>query len=182
MWSWKIGPAIAAGNVVILKTAEQTPLSALVFAQFVKEAGFPKGVINILSGFGKVAGAAISAHMDIDKVAFTGSTIVGRTIMKAAASSNLKKVTLELGGKSPNIVFDDADIDNAISWVNFGIFFNHGQCCCAGSRIYVQEGIYDEFIRRFKERAASNVVGDPFAADTFQGPQVSQVQFDRIMK
>jgi aldehyde dehydrogenase (NAD+) len=182
MWSWKIGPAIAAGNTVILKTAEQTPLSALYAAKLVKEAGFPPGVINIISGFGKVAGAAISSHMDIDKVAFTGSTVVGRTIMKAAASSNLKKVTLELGGKSPNIVFDDADIDNAISWVNFGIFFNHGQCCCAGSRIYVQEGIYDEFIKRFKERASKNVVGDPFDNSTFQGPQVSQVQFDRIMR
>ncbi|KAI7542311.1 Aldehyde, partial [Hortaea werneckii] len=116
-----------------------------------------------------------------DKIAFTGSTVVGRQIMKSAAGSNLKKVTLELGGKSPNIVFDDADIDNAISWVNFGIFFNHGQCCCAGSRIYVQEGIYDKFVQRFKERAAKNVVGDPFAQDTFQGPQVSQLQFDRIM-
>jgi len=181
MWAWKIGPAIAAGNTVVIKTAEQTPLSALVAARLVKEAGFPPGVINVISGFGKVAGAAISAHMDIDKVAFTGSTIVGRQIMKAAASSNLKKVTLELGGKSPNIVFDDADIDNAISWVNFGIFFNHGQCCCAGSRIYVQEGIYDKFIERFKERAGKNTVGDPFDAQTFQGPQVSQVQFDRIM-
>lgn len=181
MWSWKIGPAIAAGNTVVLKSAEQTPLSALVAASLVKEAGFPPGVINILSGFGKVAGAAISSHMDVDKVAFTGSTVVGRQIMKAAAGSNLKKVTLELGGKSPNIVFDDADIDNAISWVNFGIFFNHGQCCCAGSRVYVQEGIYDKFIQRFKERAQKNVVGDPFDQNTFQGPQVSQVQFDRIM-
>jgi len=119
--------------------------------------------------------------MDVDKVAFTGSTVVGRQIMKAAASSNLKKVTLELGGKSPNIVFDDADIDNAISWVNFGIFFNHGQCCCAGSRVYVQEGVYGKFIQRFKERAEKNVVGDPFNEATFQGPQVSQLQFDRIM-
>jgi aldehyde dehydrogenase (NAD+) len=164
-----------------LKTAEQTPLSALVFAQFVKEAGFPPGVLNIISGFGKVAGAAISSHMDVDKVAFTGSTIVGRTIMKAAASSNLKNVTLELGGKSPNIVFDDADIDHAISWVNFGIYYNHGQCCCAGTRIFVQEGIYDKFLAAFKKRALENKVGDPFAEDTFQGPQVSQLQFDRIM-
>ncbi|MCJ1341686.1 aldehyde dehydrogenase (NAD(P)(+)) ald5 [Bachmanniomyces sp. S44760] len=181
MWSWKIGPAIACGNTVVLKTAEQTPLSGLYAAKLVHEAGFPPGVINIISGFGKIAGAALSAHMDVDKVAFTGSTIVGRQIMKAAASSNLKKVTLELGGKSPNIVFNDADIDNAISWVNFGIFFNHGQCCCAGSRVYVQEGVYDEFIKRFKERAAANVVGDPFKQDTFQGPQVSQLQYDRIM-
>ncbi|KAF2667765.1 aldehyde dehydrogenase, allergen Cla h 10 [Microthyrium microscopicum] len=181
MWAWKIGPVLATGNTVIIKSAEQTPLSALYAAKLVKEAGFPNGVVNIISGFGKVAGAAISSHMDIDKVAFTGSTVVGRQIMKAAASSNLKKVTLELGGKSPNIVFDDADIDNAISWVNFGIFFNHGQCCCAGSRVYVQEGIYDKFMARFKERASKNVVGDPFGSDTFQGPQVSQVQFDRIM-
>ncbi|KAL4999216.1 aldehyde dehydrogenase [Aspergillus recurvatus] len=182
MWSWKIGPAVAAGNTVVLKTAEQTPLSALYAAKLIKEAGFPAGVINVISGFGRTAGAAISSHMDIDKVAFTGSTLVGRTILQAAAKSNLKKVTLELGGKSPNIVFDDADIDNAISWANFGIFFNHGQCCCAGSRILVQEGIYDKFVARFKERAAQNKVGNPFEQDTFQGPQVSQLQFDRIME
>jgi len=181
MWSWKIGPAIAAGNCVVIKTAEQTPLSALVAATLIKEAGFPPGVINVISGFGKVAGAAISSHMDIDKVAFTGSTVVGRQIMKAAAGSNLKKVTLELGGKSPNIVFADADIEEAINWVNFGIYFNHGQCCCAGSRIYVEEPIYEKFLERFRERAAQNAVGDPFAKDTFQGPQVSQLQFDRIM-
>ncbi|KAL4918336.1 aldehyde dehydrogenase domain-containing protein [Aspergillus aurantiobrunneus] len=182
MWSWKIGPAVAAGCTVVLKTAEQTPLSALYAAKLIKEAGFPPGVVNIISGFGRVAGAAISSHMDIDKVAFTGSTLVGRTILQAAAKSNLKKVTLELGGKSPNIVFDDADIDNAISWSNFGIFFNHGQCCCAGSRILVQEGIYDKFVARFKERASQNKLGNPFEQDTFQGPQVSQLQFDRIME
>lgn len=182
MWSWKIGPAIAAGNTVVIKTAEQTPLSGLFAATLIKKAGFPPGVINVISGFGKTAGAAIASHMDVDKVAFTGSTLVGRTIMKAAASSNLKKVTLELGGKSPNIVFEDADIDNAISWVNFGIFYNHGQCCCAGSRIYVQDTIYDKFVERFKERTLKNKVGDPFAQDTFQGPQVSQLQFDRIMR
>jgi aldehyde dehydrogenase (NAD+) len=119
--------------------------------------------------------------MDIDKVAFTGSTVIGRTIMKAAAASNLKKVTLELGGKSPNIVFNDADIEQAISWVNFGIYFNHGQCCCAGTRIFVQEGIYDKFLEAFKKRSQQNKVGDPFAADTFQGPQVSKLQYDRIM-
>ncbi|GAD97745.1 aldehyde dehydrogenase [Paecilomyces variotii No. 5] len=181
MWAWKIGPAIAAGNTVVIKTAEQTPLSGLYAAKLVQEAGFPPGVINVISGFGRVAGAAISAHMDIDKVAFTGSTPVGRTILQAAAKSNLKKVTLELGGKSPNIVFDDADIDNAISWSNFGIFFNHGQCCCAGSRILVQEGIHDKFVQRFKERAAANKVGNPFDKDTFQGPQVSKAQFERIM-
>lgn len=181
MLAWKIGPALATGNVIVMKTAEQTPLSALVFTQFIKEAGFPPGVFNLLSGFGKTAGAAIASHMDVDKVAFTGSTVVGRAIMKAAAASNLKKVTLELGGKSPNIVFDDADIESAISWVNFGIYFNHGQCCCAGTRIFVQEGIYDKFLEAFKKRALANKVGDPFDASTFQGPQVSKVQFDRIM-
>jgi aldehyde dehydrogenase (NAD+) len=181
MLAWKIGPALATGNTVVMKTAEQTPLSALVFTQFVEQAGFPAGVFNLVSGYGKTAGAALSSHMDVDKIAFTGSTVVGRQIMKSAAGSNLKKVTLELGGKSPNIVFADADLDEAIHWVNFGIYFNHGQACCAGSRIYVQEEIYDKFIQRFKERAAQNAVGDPFAADTFQGPQVSQLQFDRIM-
>lgn len=181
MFAWKIGPALATGNTVVMKTAEQTPLSALVFAQFVKEAGFPPGVLNIVSGFGKTAGAAVSSHMDIDKVAFTGSTPVGRTIMKAAADSNLKKVTLELGGKSPNIIFDDADIEHAIEWVNFGILYNHGQCCCAGTRIFVQETIYDKFLAAFKERANRTTVGDPFDEGVFQGPQVSQLQFDRIM-
>jgi aldehyde dehydrogenase (NAD+) len=181
MLAWKIGPALATGNTIVMKTAEQTPLSALVFAQYVKEAGFPPGVFNLISGFGKVAGAAISSHMDIDKVAFTGSTVVGRAIMKAAAASNLKKVTLELGGKSPNIVFSDADIEQAISWVNFGIYYNHGQCCCAGTRIFVQESIYDKFLEAFKKRSQQNKVGDPFHAETFQGPQVSQLQYDRIM-
>lgn len=181
MLAWKIGPALATGNTVVLKSAEQTPLSALVFANLVKEAGFPAGVLNIISGIGRIAGAALASHMDVDKIAFTGSTLVGRTIMKAAAASNLKKVTLELGGKSPNIVFNDADIDQAISWVNFGIYYNHGQCCCAGSRIYVQEGIYDKFVAAFKARAEQNTVGDPFDENTFQGPQVSQLQFDRIM-
>ncbi|EFQ35179.1 aldehyde dehydrogenase [Colletotrichum graminicola] len=181
MLAWKIGPALATGNTIVMKTAEQTPLSALVFANLVKEAGFPPGVFNLINGFGKVAGAALSAHMDVDKIAFTGSTLVGRQIMKAAASSNLKKVTLELGGKSPNIVFDDADIEQAISWVNFGIYYNHGQCCCAGTRIFVQESIYDKFLAAFKKRAEQNKVGDPFHPETFQGPQVSQLQFDRIM-
>ncbi|KAK5997962.1 Aldehyde dehydrogenase [Cladobotryum mycophilum] len=172
MLAWKIGPALSTGNTVVMKTAEQTPLSG---------GWLPPGVFNLISGFGKVAGAAISSHMDIDKVAFTGSTIVGRTIMKAAAASNLKNVTLELGGKSPNIVFADADIEQTISWVNFGIYFNHGQCCCAGTRIFVHEDIYDKFLAAFKARALQNKVGDPFDPQTFQGPQVSQLQFDRIM-
>ncbi|KAL2801077.1 hypothetical protein BJX66DRAFT_346033 [Aspergillus keveii] len=182
MWAWKIGPALATGNTVVLKTAEQTPLSGLYGALLCHEAGVPPGVVNVVvSGFGAVAGAAIAAHMDVDKIAFTGSTLVGRRILEASAKSNLKKVTLELGGKSPNIVFDDADVERAVDWVNNGIYFNHGQCCCAGSRIYVQEGIYDAFIKAFKKRAAANVVGDPFDENTFQGPQISQLQFDRIM-
>ncbi|RSL62340.1 Aldehyde dehydrogenase [Fusarium duplospermum] len=181
MLAWKIGPALATGNTVVMKTAEQTPLSALVFTQFIEQAGYPAGVFNLVSGYGKTAGAALSSHMDVDKIAFTGSTVIGRTIMKAAASSNLKKVTLELGGKSPNIVFEDADIDEAINWVNFGIYYNHGQCCCAGTRIYVQESIYDKFLAAFKKRAEENKVGDPFNEETFQGPQVSQLQYDRIM-
>ncbi|KZZ91502.1 aldehyde dehydrogenase [Moelleriella libera RCEF 2490] len=181
MLSWKVGPALATGNTIVMKSAEQTPLTALIFADLVKEAGFPPGVFNLLSGFGKTAGAAIASHMDVDKVAFTGSTVVGRSIMKAAASSNLKKVTLELGGKSPNIVFNDADIEQAISWVNFGIYYNHGQCCCAGTRIYVQDGIYDKFLEAFKKRTLANKVGNPFEQDTFQGPQISQLQYDRIM-
>ncbi|CAG8014735.1 unnamed protein product [Penicillium salamii] len=181
MFAWKIGPALATGNTIVMKTAEQTPLSALYVAKLIKEAGFPPGVVNVISGFGRTAGAAIAAHMDIDKVAFTGSTLVGRQIMKSAADSNLKKVTLELGGKSPNIILPDANLEEAIEWVNLGIFFNHGQCCCAGSRILVHEAIYDEFLELFKKRAEQNKVGDPFHAETFQGPQVSQIQYDRIM-
>ncbi|KAJ5539710.1 hypothetical protein N7513_008042 [Penicillium frequentans] len=181
MFAWKIGPALATGNTIVLKTAEQTPLSALYVAGLIKEAGFPAGVVNVISGFGRTAGAAIAAHMDIDKVAFTGSTLVGRQIMQVAAKSNLKKVTLELGGKSPNIILPDANLEEAIGWVNLGIFFNHGQCCCAGSRILVHEAIYDKFIELFKQRAEQNKVGDPFKADTFQGPQVSQLQYDRVM-
>lgn len=181
MLSWKIGPALATGNTVVLKPAEQTPLSALYVGKLIIEAGFPPGVVNIINGFGKEAGAALSAHMDVDKIAFTGSTAVGRQISISAAKSNLKNVTLELGGKSPNIVFPDANLDNAVSWVNFGIYYNHGQVCCAGSRILVHENIYDEFLERFKARAKLNKVGDPFAPDSFQGPQVSQGQFDRIM-
>ncbi|RFU32157.1 hypothetical protein B7463_g4140, partial [Scytalidium lignicola] len=181
MWAWKIGPAIATGNTIVLKTAEQTPLSGLYAGKLVKEAGFPPGIINIISGFGRTAGAAMSSHDGIDLIAFTGSTTVGGHILKAAAG-NLKKVVLELGGKSPNIVFPDADLKNAVSWVNHGIYFNHGQCCGAGSRILVHEDIYDTFIESFKQRALQNKVGNPFSEDTFQGPQVSKAQFDRIME
>ncbi|KAL7808735.1 aldehyde dehydrogenase [Trichoderma aethiopicum] len=179
--SMKIGPALACGNTVVVKTAEQTPLSSLYAATLMQKAGIPAGVVNVLSGFGKTAGAAIAAHPDIDKIAFTGSTAVGRSILQAAATSNIKKLTLELGGKSANIVFNDADVEEAVTWAHLGIFWNHGQVCCAGSRIYVQSGIYDDFIRSFKARASAVVIGDPFHQDTFQGPQISKVQFDRIM-
>lgn len=181
MLGWKLGPALATGNTVVVKTSEMTPLSALKVCQLVVEAGFPPGVINIITGYGAVAGDALARHMKVSKIAFTGSTGVGRRIMQAAAESNLKKVTLELGGKSPNIIFDDADLDQAVRWAHKGIFFNHGQCCCAGSRIYVQESIHDKFLEKFKEYTSQTKLGDPHDDDTFQGPQVSQTQFDRIM-
>jgi len=181
MWSWKVGPALATGNTIVMKPSEFTPLTAIRMCALVQEAGFPAGVLNLVTGYGPTAGAAISSHMKIEKVAFTGSTIVGRKIMEAAAKSNLKTVTLELGGKSPNIIFDDADLDQAVNWASHGIFWNHGQACCAGSRIFVQAGIYDEFLKRFAAKANSIKVGDPFGKDTDQGPQVSQIQYDRIM-
>ncbi|KAG8987650.1 aldehyde dehydrogenase (NAD(P)(+)) ald5, partial [Tulasnella sp. 427] len=181
MFAWKIGPALATGNCIVLKPSEFTPLTAIRMGHLIQDAGFPPGVVNIVTGYGSTVGAAISSHMMIDKVAFTGSTVVGRNIMKAAADSNLKNVTLELGGKSPNIIFDDADLEQAIKWSAFGIYFNHGQCCCAGSRVYVQESIYETFMQKFTEHVKSLKVGDPFHPETFQGPQVSKVQFDRIM-
>jgi len=181
MQAWKLAPALAAGNTVILKPAEQTPLSALRVGELLVEAGFPPGVVNILPGFGPTAGAALAAHRGVDKVAFTGSTEVGKLIMEAAAKSNLKRVTLELGGKSPNIVFADADLDDAIEGAHAGIFFNQGQSCIAGSRVYVDEKIYDEFVARSAERAQERKLGNPLDMKTEQGPQVDQAQFDRIM-
>jgi aldehyde dehydrogenase (NAD+) len=181
MMAWKLAPALATGNTVVLKPAEQTPLSALRVGELIVEAGFPAGVVNMLPGFGPTAGAAIARHMDVDKVAFTGSTEVGHLIMEAAAKSNLKRVTLELGGKSPNIVFADVDLDEAVEGAHFGLFFNHGQCCCAGSRVFVEEKIYDEFVEKSGARARKRTVGDPFDPKTEQGPQVDQAQFDKIM-
>jgi aldehyde dehydrogenase (NAD+) len=182
MWSWKVGPALATGNTVVLKTAESTPLSALYVSKFFEEAGFPPGVLNVISGFGKTAGDAVARHLKIKKVAFTGSTATGRHIMKAAAESNLKKVTLELGGKSPNIVFDDAEIKKTISNVLVGIFYNSGEVCCAGSRLYVQEGIYEEFVSALKSATEAVKIGDPFDEETFQGAQTSQMQLDKILE
>jgi acyl-CoA reductase-like NAD-dependent aldehyde dehydrogenase len=182
MVAWKWGPALAAGCTLVLKPAEQTPLSALYMGSLVLEANFPPGVINILPGFGPTAGAAIAAHMDIDKVAFTGSTSVGRTIMAAAAQSNLKRVSLELGGKSPLVIFADAEsIDTAVDIAYGAIFNNHGQNCCAGSRTYVQESIYDEFVAKAAAKAAGRTVGDPWSPATQQGPQVSEVQMKTIL-
>jgi len=181
MMAWKIGPALATGNCIILKPSEFTPLTALRVCSLINEAGFPPGVVNVVTGYGETAGRAISEHMGIDKVAFTGSTLIGRKVMEAAARSNLKNVTLELGGKSPNIIFNDADLELAVDWAAHGIYFNHGQCCCAGSRIFVQSGIYDEFLKRFTAKSKSVKLGDPFVNDSHQGPQVSQIQYDRIM-
>src|SRR5438270_5429315 len=181
MQAWKLAPALACGNTIILKVAEQTPLSALRVGELMIEAGFPEGVINILPGYGPTAGGAIARHMDIDKVAFTGSTEVGHLIMKAAAETNLKRVTLELGGKSPNIIFADADMDAAVEGSHFALFFNQGQCCCAGSRLFVESHIHDEFVSRMLKKVKNTKVGDPFDPKTTQGPQVSQEQFDKIM-
>jgi aldehyde dehydrogenase (NAD+) len=182
MQAWKLAPALATGNTVVMKPAEQTPLTALRVGELILEAGFPPGVVNLLPGYGPTAGAAIARHMDVDKVAFTGSTEVGRLIMEASAKSNLKRVTLELGGKSPNIVFADADLDQAIEGAHFALFFNQGQCCCAGSRLFVEETVYDEFVERSATRARRRTVGDPFDPATEQGPQVDQDQYNKVMR
>jgi aldehyde dehydrogenase (NAD+) len=181
MQAWKWGPALAAGCTIVLKPAEQTPLTALRVAALAQDAGFPDGVINVVPGYGPTAGAAISGHMDIDKVAFTGEYTTGQIISEAAAKSNLKRVSLELGGKSPNVVFADADLDAAVEGAYFGLFFNQGQCCCAGSRLFVEEKVHDQFVEKMVKKAKSRKVGDPFDPMTEQGPQVSQEQFDRVM-
>lgn len=181
MAAWKLGPALACGNTVVLKPAEQTPLSILYFAKLLVEAGFPPGVVNITNGYGKDAGQALVSHLGVDKVAFTGSTATGKHIMKTA-SINMKAVTLETGGKSPLIVFPEADIDQAAKWAHLGIMSNMGQICTATSRILVHESIHDDFVARFKEAIKNtSKVGDPFAEDTYQGPQVTKAQFDKIL-
>src|SRR5499433_2879800 len=181
MQAWKFGPALACGNTVVLKPAEQTPLTALRVAKLAQEVGFPDGVINVVPGYGETAGAALSGHMDVDKVAFTGEYTTGQIVMEAAARSNLKRVSLELGGKSPNVVFADADLDAAVEGAFFGLFFNQGQCCCAGSRLFVEDRIHDQFVDKVMQRVKKQRVGDPFDPATEQGPQVSQEQFDRVM-
>lgn len=182
MAAWKIGPVLATGCTTVLKTAELTPLSALYLAQLIKEAGAPAGVVNVISGFGKTTGNAISSHPKIKKIAFTGSTATGRIIMKAAAESNLKKVTLELGGKSPNIVFDDCNIENTVKHLVTGIFYNTGEVCCAGSRIYIQEGVYDQVVAAFKKAAEDIKIGNPFDESVFMGAQASDMQLLKILK
>lgn len=179
MAAWKLAPALAAGNTIVLKPAEQTPVTAMELGQLILEAGIPEGVVNIVPGFGPTAGAALAGHPGIDKIAFTGSTEVGKLIAHAAAN-NLSKVSLELGGKSPNVVFADANLDQAVNATMMGIFFNQGQICCAGSRVFLQEEIKDEFLSRLSETAAKIRIGDPSNKETQMGPQVSSEQLDRV--
>ena len=179
MAAWKPAPALAVGCTVVLKAAEQTPLSALRLAELVLEAGFPAGVINILAGYGETAGAALAAHDLVDKVAFTGSTEVGKLIVKAAAG-NLKKVTLELGGKSPAIVFPDADLERAIPGTAMGIFFNQGQTCCAGSRLFAHKKVFDQMVEGISNVAKSIKLGPGLDPKTEMGPLVSEEQFARV--
>ncbi|MDE0937719.1 MAG: aldehyde dehydrogenase family protein [Mariniblastus sp.] len=179
MGAWKLGPALAVGCTIILKPAEQTPLSAIRLGELCLEAGLPDGVLNIVTGFGETAGAAIAGHDGVDKVAFTGSTEVGKLIVNAA-TGNLKKVTLELGGKSPNVVYDDADLETAIAGAADAIFFNQGQVCSAGSRLFVQQGVYEEVVAGVSEIARNMKVGNGFDASTQMGPLVSREQHERV--
>jgi phenylacetaldehyde dehydrogenase len=179
MAAWKLGPALASGCTVVLKPAEQTPLSALRLGELFAEAGFPDGVVNIVPGYGETAGAALAAHDLVDKIAFTGSTEVGKLIVHAA-TGNLKKVSLELGGKSPNVVFKDADMDTAIAGAASAIFFNHGQCCCAGSRLYVERPAFDRVVEGVASKAKKIKVGSGLDPATHMGPLVSEEQLQRV--
>ena len=179
MAAWKLGPALATGCTVVLKPAEQTPLSALRLGELICEAGFPDGVVNIVPGYGETAGAALAGHDDVDKCAFTGSTEVGKLIVKAA-TGNLKKISLELGGKSPNIVMKDADLSVAIPGAASAIFFNHGQCCCAGSRLYVERPAFDRVVEGVAAEAKKIKVGSGLESDTNMGPMVSEEQQQRV--
>ncbi|XP_063050588.1 aldehyde dehydrogenase 1A1-like [Engraulis encrasicolus] len=182
MFAWKIGPALSCGNTIVIKPAEQTPLTALHMAKLIKEAGFPPGVVNVVPGYGTTAGHAIAHHMGINKIAFTGSTQVGKLIQRAAGESNLKRVTLELGGKNPIIVFADADLESAVQQAHHGLFFNQGQCCLAGSRVFVEEPVYEEFVCRSVELAQRMVLGNPLDLHVEQGPQIDKKQFDKILE
>nr|CAD10505.1 aldehyde dehydrogenase [Polytomella sp. Pringsheim 198.80] len=180
MAAWKLGPALAAGNTIVLKPAEQTPLSALLIAKLAAEVGFPEGVINVVTGFGPTVGGPLASHKLVDKTAFTGSTEVGKIVARLAAEQ-IKPCTLELGGKSPIIVCPDVDVDRAVADAHMALFFNHGQCCAAGSRVYVHEKIYDEFVEKATKAAANHSVGDPFSGQYDQGPQVDNAQFSKIL-
>lgn len=180
MATWKLGPALACGNTVVLKPAEQTPLSVLVLGELIKEAGFPPGVVNIVNGYGREAGATLASHALVDKVAFTGSTMTAREIMMMAAGT-LKNITLETGGKSPLLVFPDADLEQAVKWSHSGIMSNQGQICTATSRVFVHESIFERFLDSFVKAVESAPVGDQWDASTFQGPQVTRVQYERIL-
>lgn len=180
MAAWKLGPALATGCTVVLKPAEQTPLTALRLGELIQEAGIPDGVVNIVTGLGETAGAALASHPGIDKIAFTGSTEVGKLIVKAAAT-DLKKVSLELGGKSPNIILDDADLETAIAGAANAIFFNHGQCCCAGSRLYVHKKHFDKVVDGVAALAKKIKVGSGQDPSTEMGPLVSEEQLNRVL-
>jgi acyl-CoA reductase-like NAD-dependent aldehyde dehydrogenase len=181
MAAWKLAPALACGNSVVLKPSEETPLSALLLAELLQEADVPAGVVNVVPGRGEVAGARLAAHPDVDKIAFTGSTEVGKLIARASADSNLKRVSLELGGKSPNIVFDDADLERAVSGAFFGIFFNQGQVCSAGSRLFVQEKVYDEALDGLLKTVQETRIGPGIDPVTQMGPLVSKTQMERVL-
>ncbi len=181
MVAWKWGPALAAGCTIVMKPAEQTPLSCLRMARLAQKAGIPDGVINVVPGYGPTAGAAIVKHPGVDKVAFTGELATAKIIQREAADT-MKRLTFELGGKSPNVIFADADIESAVEGAHFGLYFNQGQCCCAGSRLFVEERIHDEVIDRLKEKNEDRRVGDPFDPDTQQGPQVDEAQFDKVLR
>jgi aldehyde dehydrogenase (NAD+) len=180
MLAWKWGPALACGNTVVLKPAEQTPLSALRLAALAVEAGFPPGVINVVNGYGETAGAALVAHPDVDKIAFTGHVETAKLIQRAAADT-LKRITFELGGKSPNVVFADADLDAALAGAFHAIYFHGGQCCTAGSRLFVEAKVHDDFVARLVEKARQRKLGNPLEPGTEQGPQVSQEQLEKIL-
>jgi aldehyde dehydrogenase (NAD+) len=179
--AWKVAPALACGNAVVLKPAEETPLTALRLGELAAQAGFPEGVLNVVPGFGETAGAALVAHPDVDAIAFTGSTAVGKIVMRSAADT-LKKVSLELGGKSPNIVFADADMKSAVRGASTGIFYGKGEVCAAGSRILVEESAYDDFVEQLKSRAEKMAVGDPMEPTTRLGAIVSEAQTERVMR
>ncbi|KAI9622607.1 hypothetical protein KEM48_007224 [Puccinia striiformis f. sp. tritici PST-130] len=180
MMAWKVAPALAAGCAIVFKPAELTPLATLLFCEMVRDAGYPAGAFNCVNSYGPVGGQALASHMDVDKIAFTGSTNIGKQIAVQAASSNLKHVGLELGGKSPNIVLQSANIEQTAAWCCLGIFENMGQSCTAASRILVHSSIYDEFLSTFIKKASSHKVGDPFDPETYSGPQISKAHLDRI--